>query len=178
MSPGVENNDARICFAPISTAEIPNSDLLMILPVRSHISYAHLTNRIFSTIFLIHFNNILQEGTNVTSIAAERRHMTKKNIQPNLMFVKGQEKTSCFIQGDGWFLTPPLSSPVSAFDLLFQIYYFSNLQFPTSLINIFNFLANYVYGIDPIFTNSVSSLHINIKNFKHMSSEPSTSNAE
>ena len=104
--------------------------------------------------------------------------MTKKNIQPYLMLVKGQEKTSCFIQGDGWFLAPPLSSPVPAFDLLFKIYYVFNLQFPTSLINFFNFLANYVYGIDPIFTNSVSSLHININNFEHMSSEPSTSNAE
>ena len=89
-----------------------------------------------------------------------------------------QENTSCFIQGDGWFLTPSLSLPVSAFHLLFKVYYVFNLQFPTSLINFFNFFANYVYGIDSIFMNSVSSLHININNFKNMSSEPSTSNAE
>lgn len=85
------------------------------------------------------------------------------------MWVKGQDKATGFVQGDGWFMIPPdtMKYPIAAFDMLFKLYHVLQVCYPTTLKNFFNFLETYIYrtGTRPL--SSVSSLHINISNFNN-----------
>lgn len=81
------------------------------------------------------------------------------------MCIRGQERTTFFVQGDGWFFTLPSQvTPIAAFDLLFKLYQVLHVSYPPSLINFYNFIENFIYRINENPSNTASSLHINICN--------------
>jgi len=95
------------------------------------------------------------------------RKEAKGAVQLYMIWVRGQEKDTCFIQGDGWFIMPPrqVKSPLVAFDLLFKFYHVINVQYPPYLHNFFNFLECYLYNINKTPVSTVSAMHVNISNY-------------
>jgi hypothetical protein len=86
-------------------------------------------------------------------------------MQPYIMCIRGQQTTTFFVQGDGWFLElPHRATLVAAFDLLFKTYQILHISYPVSLLHFFNFIESFIYEIDVNPLNTVSSLHINICN--------------
>ena len=89
-------------------------------------------------------------------------------MQPYIMCIQGQEKTTFFIQGDGWFFTlPHRATPITAFDFLFKLYQMLDVLYPSSLLNFYNFLESFVYKMRVNPSSIVSSLHINICNMEN-----------
>ena len=63
------------------------------------------------------------------------------NIQPYIICVTNGVNYRYFVQGDGWILNrSDNQNIISAFDLLFKLFYVINVEFPTSLVYFFNFI--------------------------------------
>lgn len=81
-----------------------------------------------------------------------------------MILIKG-ECSTYFIQADNTTLTPSINSPIVALDLLFKMYFCSNVTYSTTLLNFFSFLEHYCFKVSSGKANAfVSSVHINICN--------------
>ncbi|XP_071649997.1 uncharacterized protein [Temnothorax longispinosus] len=112
-----------------------------------------------------HLIKILPEGTNLPHTEKTLRTEANGNIQPYIMCIRGQQRATFFVQGDGWFLNlPHRATSIAAFDLLFKLYQVLHVSYPPSLLNFYNFIESFVYEINVQPSSIVSSLHINIYN--------------
>lgn len=72
---------------------------------------------------LLLYTLILQEGTNLPYTEKHLRTEANGNMQPYIMCIRGQQRTTFFVQGDGWFFDlPHRATSIAAFDLLFKLY--------------------------------------------------------
>lgn len=106
----------------------------------------------------------------MTNNVQEARTMAGTNVQPYILCARGQNRIkSFFVQGDGWFLKAHNdNSSVTAFDLLFKIYFVLNVSYPIGLQNFYNFVEHYLYDLGTETRSVVTSLHINLTNFNRM----------
>ncbi|XP_043481276.1 uncharacterized protein LOC122510577 isoform X2 [Leptopilina heterotoma] len=105
---------------------------------------------------------VVSEGTSLSHFIAEFRKKSKANVQPYIICVKGQNRESYFLQGDGWIIkTFDETCAVSAFDLLFKLYFVLNVCYPSGLLNFYNFMEQFIYKMPGTkVRNVVRSLHI------------------
>ncbi|GBP19508.1 hypothetical protein EVAR_102056_1 [Eumeta japonica] len=87
----------------------------------------------------IHFPNkyllrLVPEGTNLEQFVQDFRAKSSTSIQPYLVAPASQSSSqNTFINGDDWFLNvPDKGNSVTSFDLLYKIFYVSNLDYPDS----------------------------------------------
>ncbi|XP_033208048.1 uncharacterized protein LOC117167319 [Belonocnema kinseyi] len=75
-------------------------------------------------------------------------------------------RNSYFVQGDGWLIKPRNNNPVTAFDLLFKVYFALKICYPAGLQIFYNFIESYVYDLGTKARGVVTSLHVNLSNLK------------
>lgn len=110
---------------------------------------------------------VLQEGTNLPHTEKNLRTEANGNMQPYIMWIQGQQRTTFFVQSDGWFFVLQyLATRIVAFDLLFKLYQVLDVSYPPSLLNFYNFIESFLYEININPSSVVSSLHINICNME------------
>lgn len=73
------------------------------------------------------------------------RKNSKTNIQPYLVYVKGQNNNTFFIQGDGCLVDLERNvNSMAAFDRLFKLHYVLNTKYAKSLSFFYNFMECFV----------------------------------
>ena len=106
-------------------------------------------------------------GTNLEDFIKEKRKTTptSSTVQPYLICVEGEVKKYFIIVDNVILSRKNQGDVISSFDLLFKVYYVSNVEYPVLLQNLYNFIESYIYEItDRKALGVVTSLYINLKN--------------
>lgn len=102
-------------------------------------------------------------NTNLEDYIKERRKTSSGSVQPYILLIDG-ECQNFYVIVDGYPLQRYNKSDIiSAFDLLFKVYYVLNLEYPINLKIFFNFIETYFFKVSKITVSSVvTSLNINL----------------
>lgn len=116
------------------------------------------------------YNFFLQDGTSITNEVTNVRKKAKSQVQPYLIWVKGQleRSTKFFLQGDSFLIDlSERIDPMVAFDRLYKLHFVLNVEYAKSLSFFYNFIDCFVYQMENVVAKpSVKSLNISLLHFQ------------